>query len=80
MNHESVLHAVVIDSAMPRMGGLALVRHLVAEYPHPIGIVLDRGTQTVQDLREVYSLGADRVMILDVLTNPVARETMRWTV
>lgn len=33
-----------------------------------------------QDLREVYSLDADRVMILDVLPKPVARETMLCTV
>jgi len=30
MNYGSAIHAVVIDSAMPRMGGLALVRHLGA--------------------------------------------------
>jgi CheY-like chemotaxis protein len=80
MNYGSAIHAVVIDSAMPRMGGLVFVRHLVAEYPHPIGIVLDCGAQTEQDLREVYSLGTDRVMIADVLTKPVARDTMLCTV
>lgn len=36
MNYGSVIHAVVIDSAMPRMGGLVLVRHLVAGTPTPL--------------------------------------------
>lgn len=80
MNYGPTIHAVLIDSAMPRMGGLVFVRHLVAEYPHLIRIALDRGAQTEQDLREVYSLGTDRVMIADVLTKPVARDTMLCTV
>jgi nitrogen regulation protein NR(I) len=68
------VHAVIADLKMPRMDGMALLRHITVEYPDlPVVIITAHGT--VDTAVEALKLGA-----FDYITKPFEQEELRAVV
>jgi DNA-binding NtrC family response regulator len=64
------VHAIVADLRMPRMDGMALLKHVVAEYPHlPVVMITAHGT--VDTAVEALKVGA-----FDYITKPFEQEEL----
>ena len=65
---------ILLNWEMPRMDGLALMRHLAHSYPHPVGVIMESGYPHNDFKREFFRLGTDSVVPIDYLVKPFRLE------
>jgi two-component system chemotaxis response regulator CheY len=66
----SRIDLILLNWEMPRMDGLALMRHLAHSYPHPVGVIMESGYPHNDFKREFFRLGTDSVVPIDYLVKP----------
>ena len=70
--HGSGIDLILLNWEMPRMDGLALMRHLAHSYPHTVGVIMESGYPHNDFKREFFRLGTDSVVPIDYLVKPFA--------
>jgi CheY-like chemotaxis protein len=68
--HGNEIDLIVLNWDMPRMDGLALMRHLAHSYPHTVGVLMESGYPHNEYKREFFKLGTNSVLPIDYLVKP----------
>jgi CheY-like chemotaxis protein len=66
----SEIDLILLNWEMPRMDGLALMRHLAHSHPYTVGVIMESGYPHNDYKREFFRLGTNSVVPIDYLVKP----------
>ena len=70
----SEIDLILLNWEMPRMDGLALMRHLAHHSPFTVGVIMESGYPHNDYKREFFRLGTNSVVPIDYLVKPFSLE------
>jgi two-component system chemotaxis response regulator CheY len=70
----SEIDLILLNWEMPRMDGLALMRHLALHYPLTVGVIMESGYPDNDYKRKFFRLGTNSVVPIDYLVKPFSLE------